>query len=166
MNDPLAATGTLAGNNPKEVVPSLRATPSGVCEAWDMERLLLEIAEQEEAFCERFYEIFFEQRPDVVPLFGVHAIAEREEMMRETLKSLFAWQTHEPWLAENLRAFGRSHREYGVTADMYPSFVDAMLECADDVLGASFDSESGRCLLLALGEITNAMREAGDEATR
>ncbi len=65
-------------------------------------------------------------------LAATHAIAEREERVGETWKSLLAWQTHEPWLAENLLAFGRSHREYGVTADMYPSFIDAIREAGDE----------------------------------
>ena len=84
--------------------------------------VLEKIAEQEEPFTERFYEIFFELRPDSLPLFGVHSISEREEMMRETLRSLYAWSEAETWLGDYLDALGRSHAKYGVTSDMYDSY--------------------------------------------
>jgi hypothetical protein len=126
--------------------------------------ILADLAEREAKFGERFYEIFFDLRPDARPLFGVHSISEREEMTRETLRSLHAWSEGEPWLRDNLLALGRSHWEYGVTADMYDSFVDAMLACARATLGGSFDATRADALRAALVGVTRPMREGGDAA--
>jgi hemoglobin-like flavoprotein len=126
--------------------------------------ILERLAEQEAKLTERFYEVFFELRPDSLPLFGVHSISEREEMIRETLRSLYAWAEGEPWLGDNLDALGRSHWEYGVTADMYPSFVDAMLECVRELLGDFLDAEKTHDLQVALEAVCTRMRLAGDDA--
>ena len=126
--------------------------------------VLADIAECETKFGERFYEIFFKLRPDARPLFGVHSIPEQEEMTRETLRSLHAWSEGEPWLRDNLLALGRSHWEYGVTADMYDSFVDAMLACARATLAGSFDATRVDALREALVGVTRPMREGGDAA--
>jgi len=129
-------------------------------------RALHEIAAHEERFTERFYEIFFERRPDTLSLFGSHSIVEREEMMRETLRALLALYEGESWLAENLAALGRSHWEYGVTTDMYDSLVDALIDCSRDVLGDSLDDSSESSLRLALCEIARQMSSAGEAAAR
>ena len=63
---------------------AIEADRSGTTSLAQLPSVLEKIAEQEEPFTERFYEIFFELRPDSLPLFGVHSISEREEMMRET----------------------------------------------------------------------------------
>ncbi len=47
---------------------------------------------------QRFYEVFFERRPDVLPLFGVHSPAEREDMILETPRSVLAFLERESWL--------------------------------------------------------------------
>ena len=91
-------------------------------------RALEMFARQEAQITERFYEIFFERRPDTLELFGAHSISEREEMMRETLRSLHAFYEGQDWLEGNLAALGKSHWEYGVTQDMYSSFVDSLLD--------------------------------------
>lgn len=87
-------------------------------------RALEGFATHEARITERFYEIFFERRPDTLELFGAHSIAEREEMMHETLHSLYALYERQLWLEDNLVALGKSHWEYGVTEDMYTSFID------------------------------------------
>ena len=125
--------------------------------ARSISRVLEKISEQE---------IFFDLRPDTRPLFGVHALSEREEMMRETLRSLYAWVEGEPWLESNLEALGRSHWEYGVTADMYGSYVDSMLACGTEVLGEFLDAEKLQDVRMALEVVCSQMRSAGDEAER
>jgi len=141
-----------------------RRETAGTSEALDVDglmRALEAIAAHEAHLTERFYEIFFERRPDTRELFGVHAIAEREEMMHETLGSLQALGNREPWLEGNLVALGESHGEYGVTEDMYTSFVDALIECAREILGGVFDEAAERALRDATEEISSMMSEAG-----
>jgi hemoglobin-like flavoprotein len=118
------------------------------------------LAAHEKAITERLYPLFFERRPDSQPLFGVYALAEREEMVRETLRSLLALAEDEPWLKANLEALGRSHFEYGVTSDMYGDFVDAFV----DVAPACLDAKMRDALRRGLERITDTMRRAGDRA--
>ena len=49
------------------------------------------LAAQEGKITEAIYPLFFERRPDARPLFGVHALAEREEMIRETSTEESPW---------------------------------------------------------------------------
>ncbi len=120
------------------------------------------LADREGRIAEAIYPLFFERRPDARPLFGVHAIAEREEMIRETLRSLLALAEGSGHLAANLAALGRSHFEYGVTGDMYGDFVDAFVDVAAPGL-----AEDARAVLRdGLTSITAAMRRAGDDAAR
>ena len=120
------------------------------------------LAACEKKLTEDLYPRFFARRPDAVPLFGVHALAKREEMVRETLRSLFALAEGEPWLVANLEALGRSHAEYGVTGDMYGDFVDVFVEVAPGELAET----QREALREGLARITDVMREAGEAAGR
>ncbi len=121
-------------------------------------------------FTERFYEILFDRRPDTRELFGAYPLAEQEEMMRETLRSLSVLMCvaddaeegaslHEngkdelSWLAMNLRALGVSHAEYGVTPDMYDSYRLALIECAREVVGDQIDGPAKLALDSAIREV-------------
>lgn len=118
------------------------------------------LSDDEKRLTEALYPLFFERRPDARPLFGVHALAEREEMVRETLRSLFALAEGEPWLEGNLEALGRSHFEYGVESDMYADFVRAFV----DVAPARLDARARAALESGLARITDTMRRAGERA--
>jgi hypothetical protein len=120
--------------------------------------LLETLCERESKIGETLYPAFFARRPDARPLFGVHALAEREEMLRETFRSLLALAEGQPWLAGNLAALGKSHAEYGVTGDMYPDFVDVLVEVA----ASDLEPRRQAVLAEALSRITDAMRRAGD----
>lgn len=123
-------------------------------------------ARHETQIAERFYEIFFERRPDTIELFGAHSIAEREEMIRETLHSLHALYEGQVWLADNLVALGKSHWEYGVTEDMYPSFVDSLIDCGQEILGDEFDDAAVVSIRAAMSKIARRMSVAGESASR
>lgn len=132
-------------------------------------RALVEIASAEARFTERFYELFFDRRPDARPLFGPYSLAEQEEMMGETLRSLLALGEGADWLDGNLVALGQSHWEYGVTNDMYVDFVDVLVECGHEILGASLDDEAIAALRRAAHDITARMAgaaTAAEERTR
>lgn len=131
-------------------------------EGLELLAVLETLAAREGKIADSIYPLLFERRPDVRPLFGVHALAEREEMIRETLRSLLALAEDGRHLATNLEALGRSHFEYGVTGDMYADFVDVFVEVAAPGLA---DAEC-HVLRRGLASITDAMRRAGDAAAR
>lgn len=118
----------------------------------------------EQMLVDRFYDRFFAQNPEVVPLFGAYAVAEREEMIQETLRSLLAHCEGEPWLEANLQALGRSHAEYGVEAAMYPAYVAELLETLREVLGEAFSAQAEKHVGEALEEICRVMNAAGEGA--
>jgi hemoglobin-like flavoprotein len=136
------------------------APADGPREGLELLEVLETLSDREGKITESIYPLFFERRPDVRPLFGVHALAEREEMIRETLRSLLALAEGGGHLAANLEALGRSHFEYGVTGDMYDDFVDTFVEVAAPGL---VDAER-EVLRRGLDAITHAMRRAGDAA--
>jgi hemoglobin-like flavoprotein len=132
----------------------------GASESGVLFEVLEVLCAEEQKLTDALYPLFFERRPDARPLFGVHALAEREEMIRETMRSLLALSEHEGFLAANLEALGKSHFEYGVTGDMYADFVGVFV----DVAGEGLDEAGRRALHLGLTRITDVMRRAGDEA--
>lgn len=120
--------------------------------------------EHEAALVERFYERFFERNPEVVSLFGEYALAEREEMIQETLKSLLAACEGASWLEANLEALGKSHAEYGVEAAMYPAFVAVFLETLREILGERFPPDAETHFGEMLEGICGVMSAAGEGA--
>lgn len=144
-------------------VDAVAAAPGfGSAEGLALLEVLETLSDAESKIADAIYPVFFARRPDARPLFGVHAIAEREEMIRETFRSLLALAEAGPHLGANLEALGRSHFEYGVAGDMYADFVDAFVEVAAPGL-----ADGGQTVLRrGLAEITEAMRRAGDAAER
>jgi len=131
-----------------------------VTEAELLGELLAEIGEQEEAFAERFYEIFLAACPDASKLFGAFAFAEQEAMFREVLRSLLAWVEGADWLAGNLEALGHSHREYGVEAEMFDAFVESVVACARERLPELVDDAHAAALEAGARALTAPMRAA------
>ena len=152
--------------SPSEPGPPTTSAAPGPIDSPSLLRALEIFAAHEAQITERFYEIFFERRPDTLELFGAHSIAEREEMMRETLRSLHAIYDRQDWLEDNLTALGKSHWEYGVTEDMYPVFIDSMIDCGREILGEQLDEAATVSLRASLAQISQRMSAAGETALR
>ncbi len=123
--------------------------------------LLLRLEERESVFVERIYDIFFEGCPEALPLFGEYALSEREEMVRETFRSILAIAEGASWIDANLVALGRSHVEYGAEPSMYPPFVEAFLDAATQTLAPdALDPEARATLEAHLLRIAQVMADA------
>ena len=136
---------------------SVQESTQGTFEKQALVEALSVIAERESEFTERFYESFFERRPDTRDLFGLHSLSEQEEMMAETLRSLLAASAAEPWLAGNLASLGASHEEYGVVPDMYASFADVFCETAEALAESEWKEAWSAVLGAALAEVSAGM---------
>ena len=122
-----------------------------------LEAIAEAIAEDGDRFVDALYADFFARCPAARPLFGEHALSEQEEMVSETFRAIVAWLDDEPWLADNLIAFGESHVEYGVEEGMYPFFVDAFVETVCACAGVAETSAGALLLRESLEQITGAM---------
>ena len=130
---------------------------SGTSREQDLYSAVDALAGIESRFTDRFYALLFERRPDTRSLFGAYPLSEQEEMMRETLRSIIGLLEGSPWLAGNLRALGESQAEYGVTSDMYASFIEVMHECAVELLGEVVEKPALEALSLAIVSICEMM---------
>lgn len=122
-----------------------------------LEAIAEAVAADGDRFVDALYAGFFARCPEARPLFGEHALSEQEEMVSETFRAIVAWLDDEPWLAENLIAFGESHVEYGVEEAMYPPFVDAFVETVCTCSGEAETSAGALLLRESLEQITGAM---------
>jgi hemoglobin-like flavoprotein len=77
------------------------------------------IAERETALASRFYEIFFERYPQVVPMFGRRSSPAQAQMLTQALAAVVAHVDDATWLRDTLRPLGAKHVEYGVKDVMY-----------------------------------------------
>jgi len=61
---------------------------------------------------------------------------------------------------------GKSHWEYAVAEDMYPSFVDSLTDCGQEILGDELDDAAVVSLRAAMSKIAQQMSAAGESASR
>jgi hemoglobin-like flavoprotein len=63
------------------------------------------------------------------------------------------------WLASTLRAMGRTHRDYGVTPEMYPWVGECLLDTLAEVAGADWTPEVAKAWTDAFAAIQALMLE-------
>lgn len=122
-------------------------------------------ADATDGLCDPLYEAFFERCPEARPLFGVHAVSEREEMLQETMRCLVAFCDDAPWLEGNLRALGASHLEYGVEDAMYPPFADVVVAQLAGRVAPALSREEKEALRGGLEALCAAMQRGARAAS-
>ena len=92
-------------------------------------------------FVDRFYRHFFEQLPEVRPLFKDGVFPRQHDLFLNQI----AWSVRElrnlPALLKNLTELGERHRGYGVDRAHIPKAARALLAALEETLGAEFDAE-------------------------
>lgn len=106
-----------------------------------------------------FYERLFTRYPQVKPLFGRNAAAAQQRMLQDAIVAVVDHAEDAEWLGSTLRAMGRTHRDYGVTAEMYPWVGECLLDTLADAAGADWSPEIARAWTDAYGAIQALMLE-------
>lgn len=99
------------------------------------------VVEREPVITRRFYEVLFERFPQVEPLFGKNAPQQQQKMLQEAIVAVVDHLEDADWLATTLGAMGRTHVDYGVTAEMYPWVGEALLATLAEIAGEAWTPE-------------------------
>jgi len=113
------------------------------------------IVDREPALTARFYGIFFDRYPQVVPMFSRNTPEKQQEMLTGALVAVLDHLEDAPWLASTLRSLGRRHDGYGVTAEMYGWVGECLLAAMAEVAGADWNAEIEQAWLDAYGAIVS-----------
>ncbi|MCB9544834.1 MAG: flavohemoprotein [Myxococcales bacterium] len=113
------------------------------------------VVEREPAITARFYGIFFDRYPQVVPMFSRNTPEKQQEMLTGALVAVLDHLEDAPWLASTLRTLGRRHEGYGVTAEMYDWVGECLLAAMAEVAGDDWSAEVEQAWVDAYGAIVS-----------
>lgn len=99
------------------------------------------VVEREPVITRRFYEVLFERFPQVQPLFGRNASHLQQRMLQEAIVAVVDHLEDADWLARTLDTMGRTHVDYGVTAEMYPWVGESLLATLAELAGDAWTPE-------------------------
>lgn len=103
------------------------------------------------------YTRFFEGRPEIQDLFGP-SLANKRQMLDDTLVAVVDLVDGASWLLENLLALGSRHRHtYEATEAMYGLWEDAVIQGFHAALGEGFTPAHEAAYRKALGEVHHYM---------
>ena len=113
------------------------------------------VVEREPAITARFYGIFFDRYPQVVPMFSRNTPEKQQEMLTGALVAVLDHLEDAPWLASTLRTLGRRHEGYGVTPEMYGWVGECLLAAMAEVAGDDWSAEVEQAWVDAYGAIVS-----------
>lgn len=113
------------------------------------------VVSREPQITARFYEIFFERYPQVVPMFGKTSGENQQKMLTEALVAVVDHLEDAPWLKANLRALGKRHDGYGVTPEMYNWVGECLLAAMAAAAGKDWSPEIEAAWTDAYGAIVH-----------
>jgi hemoglobin-like flavoprotein len=88
------------------------------------------------------YSRFFQQCPEAETLFNGKERAVLGKMLNEVLMSALDCASHANFLHGLLTTQANDHMGWGVTANMYGAFFNAMLDVIQESLGSHWDKET------------------------
>jgi hemoglobin-like flavoprotein len=106
-----------------------------------------------------FYERLFTRYPQVKPLFGRNAAEAQQKMLQDAIVAVVDHAEDAEWLGSTLRAMGRTHRDYGVTAEMYPWVGECLIDTLAAAAGDDWSPEIAKAWTDAFGAIQGLMLE-------
>jgi nitric oxide dioxygenase len=118
-----------------------------------------EVLTHGDQLAEAFYRRLFSRRPDVRPMFKADAAVQRRKLM-ESLATIVGFLDDQHNLDAYLAELGSRHVGFGVKADHYDDFVNALAGAFGDVLGPEMDPELAADWRDTLGLISERMMGA------
>jgi len=120
--------------------------------------------EREPELTRRFYEIFFERYPQVMPLFGRNSRVRQEQMLAQALGALLDHLDDASWLGNVLPALGAKHVAYGVTDEMYGWVGECLLAAMAAASGPDWSPALEAAWTSAYGAVAGLMLQGAREA--
>lgn len=108
-------------------------------------------------FADVFYHRLFEAVPAARAMFGDDIEAQKRMLGQALHLAVYGLSRHEQ-VAPGLRALGRRHTAYGVTAAHYEVFMDVFVASAREVLGERFTPGIEQAWLAVLRRLSAAMQ--------
>jgi hemoglobin-like flavoprotein len=113
-----------------------------------------------DVFPARFYDLLLGSHPSLRPLFHRHPPEMLREMFAQKLTALIDHVEDPAWLERELAALAASHKDYGVTAEMYPWVGDALLLALAEGCGEAWTPEAERAWCDVYASVALAMLSA------
>lgn len=120
------------------------------------------VVARQPAITPRFYEILFGRYPHVRPLFGRNSDDNQQRMLQEAIVAVVDHVDDAEWLASTLRAMGRKHVDYGVTAAMYPLVGECLIATLAEIAGSDWTPAIETAWSDAYGAIQGLMLSGAD----
>ncbi|MFT7414770.1 MAG: methyl-accepting chemotaxis protein [Methylophagaceae bacterium] len=118
------------------------------------------LALQGNALAARFYQLLFENYPDVIPLFSAVSPDEQQKKLLASLV-LLVQNLHKPeLLGEYLKGLGARHVHYGVIAEHYPLVTETLLSVMEEFAGDVWTAAVKQAWQSTLDTITATMLQA------
>lgn len=127
-----------------------------------LEASLALILERRPDFATEFYSKLFEAHPEVQSLFGRHSSAQQQRMLTESVVALVDHVNDAPWITQALRALGKRHQGYGISAEMFEWVGDALIETFGDISAEEWSEKLAVGWRSLYDEVAEIMLEAYD----
>jgi hemoglobin-like flavoprotein len=115
------------------------------------------VSARRQSFARVFYEELFNQSPSLRKLFG-DDMSDQERKLTAALDAIVKDLTAGRDIAADLRALGKRHVGYGVTAIDYIVVGEAFVATLQQILGAAFSAEAQSAWTSAYGLIAAEMK--------
>lgn len=115
------------------------------------------IRKHKEKFAERFYELLFEESPQLKPLFKETNIHRQSEKLYESLVLLVENIRHPEVLQSVLGPLGQNHKAYGAIEQHYPYVGAALLKALEEYIGDDWTKEVAQAWTDTYGAVMEMM---------
>jgi hemoglobin-like flavoprotein len=122
-----------------------------------------QIVSNESLALEGFYDRLFERYPEFRDYFSESRIQRQTLMLTMALVSVKQYPKHRGSAHAYLQAIGTKHSGRGISADLYPKFIEVLVEKVAEFHGDEWDESLGKQWTDALNLAAATMHEGGDD---
>ncbi|MCC6621690.1 MAG: flavohemoprotein [Deltaproteobacteria bacterium] len=120
---------------------------------------------RDDDFPNLLYDILFHRHPELEALFLRNTRSAQRKMFGATLAAIVDHDGDVAWGESHLFKMGRTHVDYGVTAEMYPYVGDALVEALAEVCAETWTPEHEGAWRAAFADVTRHMLAGAAAAT-
>jgi len=86
------------------------------------------------------YRRLYEKVPEAAELFSAYPKAQHKKMLDQVFSSALERADGDSWLQGHLADLAQKHVDWGVTVEMYPLFLESLLEALAETFGDAWES--------------------------